>query len=71
MAVPALKAMLASGTEHEYGNQNAMAALRVICAAPDGRDAAVSAGVPAAVTAAMATCNAGARSVAAFTLAKM
>ena len=61
MAIPALKAMLASGTEHEYGDQNAMAALRVICAAPEGRDAAVAAGVPAAVVTAMAACDASSR----------
>ena len=71
MAIPALKAMLASGTEHEYGDQNAMDALRVICAAPEGRDAAVAAGVPAAVTAAMTTCTATARCIAAHLLFNM
>ena len=71
MAIPALKAMMASGTEAEGGVQNAMDALRAICAAPEGRDAAVAAGVPAAVTVAIATCNAGARSVAAQVLSNM
>ena len=71
MAIPALTAMLASGTEAEYGVENAMGALCQICAAPEGRDAAVAAGVPAAVTVAMATCNAGARSTAAFALSSM
>ena len=71
MAIPALKAMLASGTEAENGVHNSMGALRAICAAPEGRDAAVAAGVPAAVTVAMATCNAGARRKAAFALSNM
>ena len=71
MAIPALIAMLKSNKEVDGGVYNAMAALRVICAAPDGRDAAVSAGVPAAVTAAMATCDARARSNAAVVLSNM
>ena len=71
MVIPALKAMLASGTEHEYGDQNAMAALRVICAASEGRDAAVAAGVPAAVTVAMATCAPTTRCTAAYLLCNM
>ena len=71
MAIPALATMLASGTEHATGVLNAMAALATICAAPDGRDAAVAAGVPAAVVTAMATCNATARSDAALTIFHM
>ena len=70
-AIPALMSMLASGTESEGGVGNAMAALHEICAAPEGRDAAVSARVPAAVTTAMATCNAHARYNAASLLLKM
>ena len=70
-AIPALKAMLTSGTEAEGGVRNSMAALGAICAAPAGRDAAVAAGVPAAVTAAMATCKPDARSIAAFALVSM
>ena len=71
MAIPELKAMLASGTETAGGVSNAISTLCVICAAPEGRDAAVAAGVPAAVTAAMATCNAIARSNAACLLSNM
>ena len=71
MAIPALTAMLASGTEAEYGVYNAMSALCDICAATEGRDAAVAAGVPAAVTVAMATCNAAARCIAAYVLLNM
>ena len=71
MSIPALTAMLASGTEADGGVNNAMVALRVICAAPEGRDAAVAAGVPAAVTVAMATCTAAARKRAAFALSNM
>ena len=71
MAIPALIPMLTSASEVESGASNAMAALRVICASPEGRDAAVAAGVPAAVTAAMATCDATARCHAAFALSNM
>ena len=71
MAITALKALLASGTAAEYGVQSAMGALRALCAAPEGRDAAVAAGVPAAVTVAMATCTAAARKRAAFALSNM
>ena len=60
-AVPRLAAMLTSGSEHENGVGHAAAALRRICAAREGRDASVAAGVPAALATAMATCNAGAR----------
>ena len=70
-AIPALKAMLTSGTEIEGGVENAMAALCDICEVPEGRDAAVAVGVPAAVTAAMATCSDIARSIAARTLGAM
>ena len=66
-AIPALMAMLSYVTEAE----NAMAALRAICSAPEGRDAAVAAGVPAAVVTAMATCNATARCEAALLLSEM
>ena len=71
MAIPALKTMLTSGTEAEGSVLYAMAALGSICTVPEGRDAAMAAGVPAAVTAAMATCNAPARSHAAYVLSNM
>ena len=71
MAIPALKAMLASGTEAEGGVPNAMAAVCVSCVTPEGRDAAVAAGVPAAVTVAMATCNADHRCFAAQVLSNL
>ena len=60
--IPRLAAMLTSGAEEPIGGvQNAAGALRCICAAREGRDASVAAGVPAALTTAMATCNAVAR----------
>lgn len=63
---PLLVAMLTSGREEpKYGVQNAAAAVKRICAVPGGRDAAVAAGVPAALAAAMATCNVEARNAAA------
>ena len=69
MAIPALATMLTCG--HENGVLNAMAALRVICAAPEGRAAAVAAGVPAAVVTAMATCNPQTRRQVAWALSNM
>ena len=60
-AIPALMAMMSSGAEAENGVSNAMSALHVIFAAPEGRDAAVAAGVPAAVVTAMAACDASSR----------
>lgn len=48
-AVPVLRAMLVSGSEAVGGVRNAMEACRTICAASVGRDAAVTAGVPAAL----------------------
>ena len=71
MAIPALTSMLASGTEDDDNVENALHALRVICAAPEGRDAAVAAGVPAVVTAAMVMRNASARCDAALVLSEM
>ena len=71
MAVPALTAMLTSGTEVDGGVSSAMGALRAICAAPEGRDAAVAAGVPAAVATAMATCDEYERSISAQILVNM
>ena len=69
--IPALTTMLMSGTEFEGGVSSAMGALRAICATPEGRDAAVAAGVPAAVAAATATCAADARTIAAGVLSNM
>ena len=69
--IPRLAAMLTSGAEAKNGVQNAAGALSRICAAREGRDASVAAGVPAALTTAMATCNAEARSNAALALYNM
>ena len=71
MAVPALKAMLVSGTEAEHGVGSAMVAMRAICAAPEGRDSAVAAGVPAVLTAVMSARDATARCDAVYMLLKM
>ena len=70
MAIPALKTMIMSGAEHVVV-LNGLGAMRVICAAPEGRDAAVAAGVPAAVVTAMATCDAPSRGTAAVLLLNM
>ena len=69
--IPRLAAMLTSGAEEPIGVQNAAAALSRICAAREGRDASVAARVPAALTTAMATCNAVARGSAAGALCNM
>lgn len=70
-AIPALCAMLVPGTEPFGGALFAVDALRAICASPVGRDAAVAAGVPAALTTVMATCDSNTRNSAARILLLM
>ena len=70
-AIYALMTMLPYWTNRMNGVHNAMSALRLLCAASEGRDAAVTAGVPAAVVTAMAACDATARGEAAFLLSNM
>jgi hypothetical protein len=70
-AVAALKAMLVSGAEEPNGVHNAVAALGLICAVPEGRDAAFAEGVPVALETAFKTASPGARGEIAFAVSKM
>ena len=70
-AVAALKAMLVSGAEDPNGVHNAVAALGLICAVPEGRDAAFAEEVPVALETASKTASPGVRTDIAFAVSKM
>ena len=70
-AVPAFKAMLVSGAEETNGVNNAVGALRRICAVPEARDAAFAAGVPVALETAFETASPDARSLIAWAASNM